>query len=69
MALSCLKTDLSFRVSSDGESIGCRMYISLTAADPLSLRLVQECLSLENKLDCHDATNLVLQQFSRSMGY
>ena len=48
------------------QSIGCRMYTSLTIADPLSLRLVQECLSLESKLDCHGATDLVLKTDNNS---
>ena len=55
------KLNLLSKVSSEGESIGCCMYTSLPVADPLSLRLVQECLLLENKLDCHGATNLVLK--------
>ena len=42
------------------------MYTSLTIADPLSLRLVQECLSLESKLDCHGATDLVLKTDNNS---
>ena len=44
------------------------MYTSLTIADPLSLRLMQECLSLENKLDCQGATNLVLKADINSQG-
>ena len=42
------------------------MYTSLTIADPLSLRLVQECLSLESKLNCHGATDLVLKTDNNS---
>ena len=37
------------------------MYTFLTIADPLSLRLVQGYLSLESKLNCHGATDLVLK--------
>ena len=44
------------------------MYTSLTIADPLSLKLVQEYLSLENKLDCHSATDLVLKADNNSQG-
>ena len=62
------KLNLLSKVSSEGESIGCRMYTSLTVADPLSLRLVQECLSLENKLDCHSASDLVLKADNNSQG-
>ena len=54
------------KVSSEGESIGCCMYTSLTIADPLSLRLMQECLSLESKLNCHGATDLVLKTDNNS---
>ena len=42
------------------------MYTSLTIADPLSLRLVQECISLESKLNCHGATDLVLKTDNNS---
>ena len=62
------KLNLLSKVSSEGKSIGCRMYTSLTIVDPSSLRLVQECLSLENKLDCHGATNLVLKADNNSQG-
>ena len=37
------------------------MYTSLAIADPLSLTLVQKCLSLEDKLDCHGVIDLVLK--------
>ena len=37
------------------------MYTSLAVANPQSLRLIQKCLSLENKLDCHGATDLALK--------
>ena len=43
------------------------MYIFLTIADPLqSLRLMQEGLSLESKLNCHGATDLVLKTDNNS---
>ena len=48
------------------------VHIPYTIAVPLSLRLMQDCLSLENKLDCHGATNLVLKADNNSqssMGY
>ena len=44
------------------------MYTSLTIADPLFLRLIQECLSLENRLGCHGATDLVLKTDNNSQG-
>ena len=53
------KLNLLSKVSSGGESIGCHMYTFLAVANPQSLRLIQECLSLENKLDCHGVTDLV----------
>ena len=49
--------NLFSNVSSEVESIGCRMY----NPDTLSLRLIEVCLSLENKLDCHGATDLFLK--------
>ena len=51
--------NLFSKVSSEVESIGCRMY----NPDTLSLRLIEVCLSwsLENKLDCHGAIDLFLK--------
>ena len=48
------------KISSDGGSIGSRIYSSLTAKDSQSLRILQECKSLEDKLGCLGATNTVL---------
>ena len=44
------------------------MYTSLAVANPQSLRLIQECLSLENKLDCHSVTDLVLKADNNTQG-
>ena len=49
-----------YKVSSGGQSIGCRIYSSLSITDPQSLRLIQECLSLEDKIGCHGVTDIVL---------
>ena len=62
------KLNLLFKVSSRGESIGCHVYTSLAVANPQSLRLIQECLSLENKLDCHGVTDLVLKADNNPQG-
>ena len=51
-----LKLSLLFKISSDGDSIGNRIYSSLTAKDSQSLRIIQECKSLEDKLACLGAT-------------
>ena len=40
----------------------------LAVANPQSLRLIQESLSLENKLDCHGATDLVLKADNNPQG-
>ena len=37
------------------------MYTSLAVANPQSLRFIQECVLLENKLECHGVTDLVLK--------
>ena len=55
-----LKLSLLIKISSDGDSIGSRIYSSLTAKDSQSLRILQECKSLEDKLGCLGATNTVL---------
>jgi len=44
------------------------MYTSLAVANPQSLRLIQECLSLENKLDCYGVTDLVLKANNNPQG-
>ena len=44
------------------------MYTSLSVANPQSLRLIQERLLLENKLDCHSVTNLVLKANNNPQG-
>ena len=54
------KLNLLYKVSSGGESIGCHIYSSLSITDPQSLRLIQECLSLEEKIGCHGVTDIVL---------
>ena len=41
----------------------------LAVANPQPLRLIQESLSLENKLDCHGATDLVLTILKVYTGY
>ena len=56
------KLSLLLKVCSGGESMGCRFYTSLAASDQQSLRLIQEYQSLENKLDCHDVTDGVLEK-------
>ena len=56
------KLSLFFKVCSGGESIGCHFYTSLAAVDPQSLRLIQERQSLENKLNCHGMTDLILME-------
>ena len=55
-----LKLSLLLKISSDGGSIGSRIYSSLTATDSQLLRILQECKSLEDKLGCLGATNTVL---------
>ena len=54
------KLNLLYKVSSGEELIGCRIYASLSITDPQSLRLIQECLSLEEKIRCHGVTDIVL---------
>ena len=54
------KLNLLFKVTSGEESIGCHVFSSIAANDLQSLRLIQECRSLEDKLDCCGATDAVL---------
>ena len=60
MRILILKLSLLLKISSDGGSIGSHIYSSLTAKDSQSLRILQECKSLEDKLGCLGATNTVL---------
>ena len=54
------RVNLLFKVTSGDESIGCHVFSSIAANDLRSLRLIQECRSLEDKLDCCGATDAVL---------
>ena len=54
------KLNLLFKVTSGEESIGCHVFSSIAANDLQSLRLIQECRSLKDKLDCCGATDAVL---------
>ena len=54
------KLSLLCKIQSDEDSIGCRVYSSLTASDPESIRLIQECQFLEGKLGCHGVTERVV---------
>ena len=54
------KLCLLSKVSSGQDSIGCCVFSNLTDSDPQSLRMVQECRSLEAKLDCHGVTDNVV---------
>ena len=55
-----LKLSLLVKISSADDSIGSRIYSSLTAKDSHSLKILQECKSLEDKLGCPGATNSIL---------
>ena len=55
-----LKLSLLVKINSADDSIGSRIYSSLTAKDSHSLKILQECKSLEDKLGCPGATNSIL---------
>ena len=54
------KLTLLCKVQSDKDSIGCRVYSSLTASDPESIRLIPKCQFLVRKLGCDGVTALVV---------
>ena len=54
------KLSLLFKVSSGEDSIGCRIFSNLSVTDPQSLKVIQECRSLEGKLDCQGITDDVM---------
>jgi hypothetical protein len=54
------KLCLLSKVSSGEDSSGCCVFSNLTDSDPQSLRIVQECRSLEVKLDCYGVTDNVV---------
>ena len=62
------KLNLLSKVSSGGESIVICIHLWRAIGNPQSLRLVQECLSLENMLDCHGVTDLVLKADNNPQG-
>ena len=49
------------KISSDEDTVGGRIYSKLSAIDPQSLRIVQECKSLEEKLKCRGVTQSMLK--------
>ena len=54
------KLNLLLKISSEENSISSRIFSQLAATDLHSLRIVQECRSLEGKLNCQGATDNVL---------
>ena len=58
------KLNLLSRISSEEESTSGRIFSHLAATDPQSLRIIQECRSLEGKLNCHGTTDSVLNSES-----
>ena len=54
-------------MSSDGESIGCRIFTTLTSNSQCHLSLVRECQSLEDKIGCQGITQDVLDGAYTSM--
>ena len=55
------KLNLS-RVSSEDDSIGCHIFSKLERNDCYFLRILQECWSLEDKLNCCGIANAILNQ-------
>ena len=67
---SCIlsrKLSLLHRVSIGGESIGQKVYSELTINSPQHLRLIEECLSLEDKVGYNGVTQDVLDGNSASV--
>ena len=60
------KLSLLHRVSIGSESIGQKVYSELTLNGPQRLSLVEECLSLEDKVGCNGVTQDVLDGNSAS---
>ena len=58
------KLNLLSRISSEEESTSGRSFSHLAATDPQSLRIIQECRSLEGKLNCQGTTDSVLNSES-----
>ena len=54
------KLSLLYRVSTESESLGYMIFSTLTPNSPRHLSLVQECVSLEDKLECHGIIQEVL---------
>ena len=58
------KLNLLSRISSEEESTSGRIFSHLAATDPQSLQIIQECRSLEGKLNCQGTTDSVLNSES-----
>ena len=54
------KLNLLFKINSEEDSIGCHIFSKLAAKDPQSLRIIQECRYLEDRVECHGATDNIL---------
>ena len=49
------KLNLLFKINSEEDS--CHIFSKLAAKDPQSLRIIQECRYLEDRVECHGATD------------
>ena len=54
------KLNLLFKINSEEDSIGCHIFSKLAAKDPQSLQIIQECRYLEDRVECHGATDNIL---------
>ena len=54
------KLNLLFKINSEEDSIGCHIFSKLAAKDPQSLRIIQECQYLEDRVECQGATDNIL---------
>ena len=62
------KLNLLFKINSEEDSIGCHIFSKLAAKDPQSLRIIQECRYLEDRVECHGATDNIIIQGRKLMG-
>ena len=54
------KLSLLAKVSSNDESLGCQIFSALTSNSSYNPVLIQECLSLENKIGCIRISKCIL---------
>ena len=58
--LEAFQGEIGRRINSEEDFIGCHIFSKPAAKDPQSLRIIQECRYLEDRVERHGATDNIL---------